>query len=480
MLEALRHFLKTWVAKVLLSLLVLSFGVFFGISDITRNIGVKSYVAKVGSKEITVKEFQKEIYRQTEAISMMMKKRVSLEEIKSSGLEKQILSQMIGRRLIELELEKMNVSVPDDRAREEIYKQKQFRDQNGLFDHSAFERFLRARGYTEKEFMDLYKHDMSMKILFSAIANGVRVSPTFVDIIYDYMERPREVRVVKIPFETLPFSNIQDKDLEEFYASHKDDFKRPEYRKVEYYVLPKDKLDKSRELEDKLASGKSFKEVAAELSLKIQTMDYLDKNGVFQDKKKTDALSADPSFLETVFSTNEKMDSMLFELQNGDWCVLHVASLLPANVPAFETIKPEVVKAAKFDEQKKSSQKLGGEIVDALKSGQSDLETFAKKYKQTVVAHKNIVRNVQDEKKSAFPLPVLEKIMAVKYAGFAAIAGDDHLLIVSVPGPMPRDEEKKKKDYEGFSDRVDGLIGNDIVKVYVENLEKAYGVEIVK
>ncbi len=480
MLETLRHFLKTWVAKVLLGFVMLSFGVFFGISDITRNIGVKSYVAKVGSREITVKEFQKEIYRQTEAISIMMKKRVSLEELRAAGLEKQILSQMIGRRLIELELEKMNVSIPDDRAREEIYKQKQFRDQNGLFDHAAFERFLRIRGYTEKEFMDLYKHDMATKVLLSAIANGVRVSPTFVDIIYDYMERPREVRVVKIPFDTLPFSNSQDKPLEEFYIAHKDDFKRPEYRKIEYHVLSKEKLDKSREIEDKLASGKSFKEVAAELSLKIQTMDYIDANGTFQDKKKTDKLSQDPSFLETVFSTNENMDSMLFELQSGDWCVLHVSSLLPAHVPAFETIKPEVIKAAKFDEQKKNSQKLGSEIVDALKSQKGDLDMFAKKYKQTVSVYKNIVRNIQDEKKSVFPMNVLDKIMTIKYEGFAAIPGDDHLLIVSVPHPMPRDEEKKKKDYEAFSDRVDGLIGNDIVKAYIANLEKAYGVEIVK
>jgi hypothetical protein len=87
---------------------------------------------------------------------------------------------------------------------------------------------------------------------------------------------------------------------------------------------------------------------------------------------------------------------------------------------------------------------------------------------------------VEDEKKAPFTPWALSKIMEVKYGSFGYVVVDDHALIISVPHPLPRDEDKKKKNFDAFSDRVDDVVGGDIVKAYMTNLEKTYGVEVIK
>ena len=53
MLDALRRGAQGWLAKILFAILIVSFGVFWNVSDVFRGAG-RGSVAHVGSEEISV------------------------------------------------------------------------------------------------------------------------------------------------------------------------------------------------------------------------------------------------------------------------------------------------------------------------------------------------------------------------------------------------------------------------------------------
>ena len=473
MLESIRNFSSTWVAKIILGLIVLSLGVFGGISEITRNIGIKNYKAIVGGDTISIVEFKKAVLRKSKLFSVMLRKAITSEEIKAMGLEKDVLMELISQKLIDFELEKMNIYVSDDRVREELYAGKNFRNKDGYFDHGMFENFLESMMYTEKEFMDDSRREIGRKLLFDSIKNGVRVAPLFSDIIYDYAFRPREVKVVKIPFESLVVSQADDQLLEKFYTQNSYEFRRPESRRVDYYVLSKENIEKLKNIEDILASGKTLKEIASEFGLKHHKLQSV-------DKKSLDPIAQDPAFFETVFSTNDQEDSQLFELKDGNWCGVHIAEIVPSFIPEFSKIKTEVIKLERESRQRMEAERIAREAVEHLKEKKETLKDFAKKYKQTIFEHKDVKRSGQDDKKAPFTPEILGKILEIKFGSYGFVVADNYVLVISVLRPLPVDEELKKKSFEGFSERIDDFVGNDIIQSYLSNLQKFYGVEVVK
>ena len=70
MLTQMRRGAGTWVAKIFIALLVVSFGI-WGIADIFRGFGVNQ-LAKVGDTEITAVEFQRDYERAIQRLSQQM------------------------------------------------------------------------------------------------------------------------------------------------------------------------------------------------------------------------------------------------------------------------------------------------------------------------------------------------------------------------------------------------------------------------
>ncbi len=472
MLESIRHFSGTWVAKIILVFLILSFMLFGGFSGIIRGLGAKHYRAVVGGETIGIPELEKAVKRRMRYIQRFNDK-ITPQQMIESGLEHYVLMELVKDKLIDFEVAKMNIYVSDDRVRESIYASKNFRTENGDFDHEIFKAIVANAGYTEKEFMDQSRREIGRKLLFDSILNGVRVAPLFADIIYDYQFRPREADIVTIPFDSITVPQADDQSLEAFYTQNSHEFRKPESRKVEYYLLSKENVEKLKNIEDLLASGKTLKEVAVEFELKHHTLESVDKNSA-------DAIAKDPAFFETAFSTNEQEDSQFFELKDENWCAVHVDKIRPSFVPEFAKIKTDVVKLEKLGRQKQQAEKIAREGVEAFKEKTQTLKAFAEKHKQKVVTYKDVVRVPKDKKKSSLAPQILERVLAIKFGSYGFIVATDHVLVVSVPRPLQRDEEAKKKDFEFFPDRVDDVVGNDIIEAYLINLQKHYGVEVVK
>ena len=88
MLDALRRGSTGMVAKALFAILVISFAI-WGIGPVFRNFG-RGALAKVGSHEIRVEDFQRSLQNELRAISRQTGRHITPEQARAAGINQRV------------------------------------------------------------------------------------------------------------------------------------------------------------------------------------------------------------------------------------------------------------------------------------------------------------------------------------------------------------------------------------------------------
>src|SRR5689334_15410213 len=99
MLDALRRGSTGLVAKILFAVLVASFAI-WGIGPVFRNYGHGS-LAKVGSHDITMPDFQRAYQQELHMIQRQSGRRITPEQARAAGLDHQVLAQLMAWAAVE-------------------------------------------------------------------------------------------------------------------------------------------------------------------------------------------------------------------------------------------------------------------------------------------------------------------------------------------------------------------------------------------
>ena len=100
MLDSMRKAASGWVAKLLLSLLVLSFGVWGVSSSMLTSSGPRS-VIEVGNATVSPVEFRLAYDRQLRGMSQQFGTKLTREQAVSLGIDQQVLSQLSAGALLD-------------------------------------------------------------------------------------------------------------------------------------------------------------------------------------------------------------------------------------------------------------------------------------------------------------------------------------------------------------------------------------------
>ena len=117
MLSSIGKLSKSILIKVLVAIIILPF-IFWGMGDVFRG-GNQNVVATIDSKKVSSKEFVEHVNR----ISLNEEQ---IKNIKDTDLIEKILSDYIGRKLIELEVKDFNITISDKTLREIIINDETF------------------------------------------------------------------------------------------------------------------------------------------------------------------------------------------------------------------------------------------------------------------------------------------------------------------------------------------------------------------
>jgi peptidyl-prolyl cis-trans isomerase D len=250
MLDSLRHAAQSWVAKLLLGLLVLSFAV-WGISGSIFG-GPGNNVLTAGDTGVSVTDYRLAYDRQLQVMSRQFGTRLTREQAVALGIDQQVLSQLIAGALLDEQASEMQLGLSEDRLAQLTAEDPAFHGPGGQFDRQQFEYVLRQVGMRPQDYLRNREQVAIRQQIVEAVADGIRMPDAYLRAVALYQGEDRTVEFVIIPRSAAgEVEEPSEAQISEYFEAHKQSYAAPEYRKINYIKLePEDIADESAVLQE--------------------------------------------------------------------------------------------------------------------------------------------------------------------------------------------------------------------------------------
>ncbi|WP_174800837.1 SurA N-terminal domain-containing protein [Martelella limonii] len=236
MLETMRKGAQTWVAKLLLILLIISFGI-WGASSAFLS-GSSDVVVRVGDKTVSANEYRLAYQRQLDSLSNQFGRRLTGEEARMIGVDQQVNAQLVAGASLDQLADDMNLGLSEDRLATIIANDPAFQNSDGRFDRQRFSALLRNVGLNEDDYVAERSKVAVRSQIVDGMADGFVPPKTLVDAISEYRNQSRGVDYIVINNAFIdPVKSPADDVLEPWFEQRKTAYRAPEYRKLSYVAL---------------------------------------------------------------------------------------------------------------------------------------------------------------------------------------------------------------------------------------------------
>ncbi|MEO0363805.1 MAG: SurA N-terminal domain-containing protein, partial [Pseudomonadota bacterium] len=242
MLDLLRRGVKTWVAKVLFAVLVVSFAI-WGIGDVfSSNLG--SSVATVGDQKITAERFNNALRQEMRAQSQRFGQPIDADMARAIGLPQQVLSRMAQEATLDQAMEDLDVSASDANVRDVISSDPNFRAADGSFNADGYRYLLAQAGFTVEEYENATRRDIARRTLALALSAGGAAPDTAVETLYAFQTEERTIDFVLLEAgEHADDPGAPDEAaLAAYHEENAETFTAPEKRTAVYLHLDLDEI----------------------------------------------------------------------------------------------------------------------------------------------------------------------------------------------------------------------------------------------
>ena len=251
MLDFLRKNASGPFGFALIILLVLAFSV-WGIGDIFRNYD-SGIIARIGDREINSQEYLFRYNREINRISNELERFISNEEARDSGLDIQVLSNLLVEKSINSSADVMKLRPSDSSLKERIKNTSAFRNAFNQFDKNVFIQVLRQNGITEDLFFKMERDTIVQSQIYRALFENIKISQEFSELIYRFQNDIRSVDYVILSFNDKDASNIEinSEELVSYYNKNLENYKTEASRSFTIIQLLKSDLASDINVEEK-------------------------------------------------------------------------------------------------------------------------------------------------------------------------------------------------------------------------------------
>ena len=269
MLGSIRKFSKSIFAKILLVIIIIPF-IFWGMGGVF-NSGNTNNVAKINNYSISTQDF----------INYINNSKINSDIIKEN-INKNILEDLLGglisQKLLEIEIEKLKMTISEESLAQKIKLNKNFLDDQAKFSRIKYEKFLLEQNLSAPGFENRLKNNELRKKLFSYVSGGIK-SPLFItNKIYNELTSELEIDFINLKDNYKKKDSFSMNEIDLFIQENIDNLKE-EYIDFNYLkITPKILIGteefndvffkKIDEIENKISNGLSFNEIKNELKIK--------------------------------------------------------------------------------------------------------------------------------------------------------------------------------------------------------------------
>ena len=404
MMDTMRRAAKSWVAKLLIGMLAVSFGV-WGIADVFK-FGSATDLATVGSQEISADAYGKAFQQRLQEIARQTGNPITPEQARTFGIDRGVLTFMIQGAALDNETKRLKLGVSDSFLAQAVMKNPAFQDASGKFSATRFKDLLSQNGLSEATYFGTERQQKLREALTQTAGGDMPISqglleaqyqfdneqrdaryfivttaenevaaPTDGEIKKEYDDHPaaytapeyRAVAIMKAePADIAAKITITDQDLAAGYEKYKSEYFTPERRTILQVTFPT--LADAQAAKQKIAGGTDFMAVAA-------SRGFTEQDATFADKTKADFI--DPAIADAAFSLPEGAVS---EPIKGalSTALLKVAKVSPAHQATLDEVKPQLTSRLKLDQATEQIQSTYDAVEDA-RAAQTKFEDIAAK-----------------------------------------------------------------------------------------------------
>jgi peptidyl-prolyl cis-trans isomerase D len=378
MLDSLRSAAQSWIAKLLLGLLAISF-VAWGVGDVFRQGFTGNSVLSAGNSKVSPVEYRLAYNRQMALYQQQLNQRLTREQAKEIGVDGQVMAQLVAGIVLDEQSRKMKLGLSKERLATLTAEDPAFKDASGSFSRAAFDGVLRNAGMRPEDYLKSRSQVAIRQQVVESMTDGIKAPDAYLSALALHGGESRDVDYVALPVSIVqPVAEPSDGELQTFYDARKDNYKAPEYRKFSYVALTPDAIanpaavdeaavkadydkniarytkSETRKIDQlvfaskdaalaakaKLATGATFDDIAA--AEKKTPADVA--MGDLQKKDLPDAKIADAAFNLAAGAVSDVIDGAFGPV------LVRVAAITAASVQPYDSVKEQIRKDIALNE----------------------------------------------------------------------------------------------------------------------------------
>lgn len=404
MMDTMRKAAKSWVAKLFIGALAVSFGV-WGIADVFK-FGLATDLATVGKQEITADAYSKAFQKRMQEISRQTGQGFTPEQARAYGVDKGVLAYLIQGAALDDEAASLKLGVSNDYLAKVAMTNPAFQDSAGKFSADRFKQLIAQNGFSEATFFASERERVLREALTGTAGGDFPVNSGLIEAQYRYDNEQRDARFfvvttpdsevaaptddeIKKEYDSHPEAYtapeyravaimkaepadiaakivLTDQDLADGYAKYKDEFFTPEKRTVLQITFPT--LEDAQAAKARIAGGADFMAEAT-------SRGFTEQDATFADKTKADFI--DPAVADAAFSLPQGAvsDPIKGALATT---LLKVVSIAPEHQSSLDEVKQQLADRLKLEQAQEQIQSTYDAVEDA-RAAQTKFEDIAAK-----------------------------------------------------------------------------------------------------
>lgn len=310
MLDSLRNVAQTWVVKVLMGLLVISFAG-WGVSSTILGVVSGGAAIRAGHSEVSPVDYRLAYDRQLAALSQQFGQRLTREQADAIGIGHQVQAQLVAGVVLDEQARTMSLGLSKDRLAQLTAEDPAFRGPDGRFSPAQFDNVLRNAGMTPQNYLDNRTQVARRQQIVEAVADGIKVPDTLLKAIALYKGESRTIDYVAMPADFIKdVADPSDAELKTYFEANKQAYGAPQYRKVTYVKLePKDITDPAAVTADEI-KAEYDRNIARYTTPETRTVEQLTFANEDAAKAAHAKIAAGTSFEDLVKSEGKTMDDV--------------------------------------------------------------------------------------------------------------------------------------------------------------------------
>jgi peptidyl-prolyl cis-trans isomerase D len=238
MLQSIHERIQSWVAYIIIAVLILAFGL-WGVERYTgHGNNAKRTVAKINGYEITQEEFNatyQRLKRQEEL--QATKKNVNVTPELENNLKQEALKQLINTTVLSQSAKHQGYRVTPGQINYVLSTTPSFLN-DGKFSIERFQQVLNALFYSEGSFLSQLSSDMLINQIELGFVTSDFALPNEIKQAYQLVNQTRNISYIQIPISRFTSTiHVNDAEAEQYYQAHQQQFLTPEQVSIEYLEL---------------------------------------------------------------------------------------------------------------------------------------------------------------------------------------------------------------------------------------------------